>query len=210
MVLEQTALLQSTPTMRILSENWPRIFLHTTSQQSKQKTQSTTFAKANPSRRNSAASSTISCEKTWETPGSLTTYSRTASPQCWIHLCWDGRSKDHVYPYKYPYRIYWKSLWDGTPPCWNGLPNTERIQKQSWHKSFQILTRSHGKLNDEAKKLKRRNSCAMANTWSSWETTTENVFMKCLLQSNVTSKILSAEDQRSATTRYEFEDRGYE
>ena len=72
------------------------------------------------------------------------------------------------------------------------------------------MARSHGKLNDEAKKLKRRNSCAMANTWSSSETTTENAFMKYVLQSNVTTKILSAEDQRNATTNYEFENRGYE
>ncbi len=51
-----------------------------------------------------AAPSTSSCDKTWEMPGSLLTYSSTAFLHCWIHIGRGGRSKEHIY------RTYWKSL----------------------------------------------------------------------------------------------------
>jgi hypothetical protein len=63
------------------------LFVQRCRRQNKRKTQNTSFAKAKPSRQNSAASSTVSCEKTWEMPGSLCTYSTAAFLHYWIHLC---------------------------------------------------------------------------------------------------------------------------
>ena len=46
----------------------------------------TSFAKAKPSRRDSAARSTPSCERTWEIPESAISYSTMAFLHCWMYL----------------------------------------------------------------------------------------------------------------------------